>query len=95
MCGPILERSFQKPWHAQLFAMTIVLHENGLIGWPEWTAQLGEELSGSRHAAEGDSGDQYYQAWLAAMEKLLDELGLISEQEFRAAVDAVGSGSAG
>ena len=75
--------------------MTIVLHENGSIGWPEWTAQLGEELSGSLHAAEGDSGDQYYQAWLAAMEKLLDELGLVSVQEFRAAVDAAGSGSAG
>ena len=95
MCGPILERSFQKPWHAQLFAMAVLLHENGSIGWPEWSAQLGEELSGSHDAAAGDSEDQYYQAWLAAMESLLDELGMVSEQEFLTAVDAAGSRSNG
>ncbi|MBT7220027.1 MAG: nitrile hydratase accessory protein, partial [Alphaproteobacteria bacterium] len=31
---------FAEPWHAELFAMTVHLHKQGLFSWPDWTAQL-------------------------------------------------------
>jgi nitrile hydratase accessory protein len=55
---------FAEPWQAQAFAMTVALHERGLFSWTEWAAALGEELT---------AGDDYYIAWLRALEKLLAE----------------------
>ena len=60
--GPI----FAAPWQAQAFALAVALHQNGAFTWPEWTDALGAELS--RSAQQGQ--DDYYAAWLAALERL-------------------------
>ena len=43
------EQVFAEPWQAQVFAMTVVLHERGLFTWPQWAQRLG------RHVASGAS----------------------------------------
>ena len=72
--GPV----FAEPWQAQVFAMTVKLHENGVFSWPRWSDALAAEIAA---AGPGDSADNYYMHWLNALEKLLDENNLISEQE--------------
>ena len=70
--GPV----FKAPWEAQVFSMTLALHERGVFSWPEWTQVLGGELASARSRGEPDLGDTYYRHWLAALERLLASKGI-------------------
>ncbi len=65
------EPVFSEPWQAQAFAMVIQLHENGVFDWNEWAGALSQEIHG------GTERD-YYQHWLAALEKLVAAKGIAS-----------------
>ncbi len=39
---------FREPWEARAFAMTLALHEKGLLDWPEWAQALGREIRRGR-----------------------------------------------
>jgi nitrile hydratase accessory protein len=74
--SPILtpvEPVFAEPWEAQAFALAVKLHEAGLFTWTEWSEALAAEIK--------DTGAPYYQAWLAALEKLVERKHLISPAE--------------
>ena len=68
---------FQAPWEAYAFALAVQLSEQGIFDWPEWSEALTAEI---RDAGEGDQGGQYYHYWMAALEKLLTQHGIISEK---------------
>ena len=70
------EPVFAEPWHAQVFAMTLELHERGLFAWPEWSAMLGEEIAKAQQAGDADLGDTYYNHWLNALERMLESKGV-------------------
>lgn len=72
--GPV----FAEPWQAQVFAMTVKLHEKGAFSWPDWAQHLGKELAA---APQGDSAENYYHHWLSALEKLLDGRNLVGADE--------------
>jgi nitrile hydratase accessory protein len=72
--GPV----FRAPWEAQAFAMTLALHERGVFSWPEWAAALAKQIALAQQRGDPDSGDTYYQHWLAALEALLAEKGVAS-----------------
>lgn len=65
---------FAEPWEAQAFAMAVKLNEAGLFTWTEWAEMLGAEI-----AAHPD--EHYYGNWLAALEKLVEKKGLMTEAE--------------
>ena len=71
--GPV----FREPWEAQAFAMAVSLHERGHFTWKEWAAQLAREIA----AAGPDDGSTYYLHWLAALEKIVAEKGLVPPDE--------------
>ena len=60
--------SFCEPWEAQAFALVVALQDKGVFTAAEWAAALGAEVH-SDHAAP--DGHDYYEHWLAALEKLL------------------------
>lgn len=66
--------TFAAPWQAQAFALAVALHQNGAFTWPEWADALGSELA--RNAQQGQ--DDYYAAWLAALERLSTDRDLAS-----------------
>jgi nitrile hydratase accessory protein len=70
--GPV----FREPWEAQAFAMTLALYRRGLFTWPEWAAALGKEIKRAQASGDPDTGDTYYQHWLAALERLVAEKGI-------------------
>jgi nitrile hydratase accessory protein len=70
--GPV----FREPWEAQAFAMALALHARGLFTWSEWAAALAQEIGRAQEAGDSDSGDTYYQHWLAALERLVAEKGI-------------------
>ena len=67
--GPV----FREPWEAQAFAMTLALYRRGLFTWPEWAAALAAEIRRAQQAGDPDTGETYYQHWLAALERLVAE----------------------
>ena len=58
--------------------MAVRLHENGLFQWPEFAGALSAELLG---AGAEQTGDDYYNHWLTALEKLVVSKGLMTEPE--------------
>jgi len=70
--GPV----FREPWEAQAFAMTLALHARGLFTWKEWADALAVEIKRAQAAGDPDTGDTYYQHWLAALEQLVAQKGV-------------------
>ncbi|USQ79216.1 nitrile hydratase accessory protein [Ornithinimicrobium faecis] len=65
------EQVFAAPWQAQVFAMTLALHEQGVFTWPQWAEVLG------RHVAAGATdGSDYYERWADAFTELLQTRGI-------------------
>jgi nitrile hydratase accessory protein len=78
--GPV----FRAPWEAQAFAMAVMLHERGLVTWPDWAARLATEIAAATARGEDDDGRRYYRHWLAALERLVADKGIVLEDELRA-----------
>jgi len=71
--GPV----FAEPWQAQAFALAVKLCEQGHFSWSEWTQALGAEIKAAADRSQPDDGSHYYEHWLAALERLITEKGLI------------------
>ena len=82
--APRPEQPFEQPWHAAAFALTVHLHERGLFSWTEWADSLARALADNSRAGNLDGGDDYYTAWLAALQRLLAEGGVTGEDEISA-----------
>jgi nitrile hydratase accessory protein len=70
--GPV----FREPWEAQAFALAVKLSEQGHFTWKEWAAALAAELKAATDRGEPDNGSQYYEHWLATLERLVTAKGL-------------------
>jgi nitrile hydratase accessory protein len=70
---------FSAPWEAQAFAMTVALHERGAFSWKEWADTLAEVIAEVRRRGEPDTGERYYEHWLAALERIVTRKGLVTE----------------
>lgn len=78
--GPV----FAEPWQAQAFAMAVHLHAHGHFTWPEWAAALSEQIA----AAGASDTTEYYQHWLATLEGLSTQSGLVASDELAERRDA-------
>jgi nitrile hydratase accessory protein len=72
--GPV----FAEPWEAQAFAMAVKLHQAGHFTWKEWADRLAAEIAAARAAGDPDLGRTYYHHWLAALEGLVADRGLVT-----------------
>jgi nitrile hydratase accessory protein len=79
---PANERTptFNEPWEAQAFAITLALHRQGLFTWDEWASTLGREIKDAQANGDPDTGGTYYRHWLAAIERIVREKGLTDEK---------------
>jgi nitrile hydratase accessory protein len=82
--GPV----FREPWEAQAFAMALALHARGLFTWTEWAASLADEIKRAQGAGDPDTGETYYQHWLATLEKLIASKGVATSDTLHRYRDA-------
>ena len=75
--GPV----FREPWEAQAFAMTLALHERGVFTWKEWAAALADEIKRAQAAGDPDTGETYYLHWLTALERLVADKGVTTQDD--------------
>lgn len=90
---PVLEKAFDAPWHADVFALAVHLNEGGHFSWGEWTNRFGKNLAAATLAkrsfegldAEGLNGsDDYYQIWLQTLTELMQEKGVVDAETLAA-----------
>ena len=73
---------FSAPWHCELFALTISLHEKKVFDWALWTAALGKKLKDKSVSMEDDL-DYYYGSWLEALEELILSKKMAHRDDFK------------
>lgn len=84
---------FDAPWQARTFALTVALRREGDFPWEAFQTRLAEELEASADTtAAGDTEAAYYEAWLAAFERLLLEEEVLDDGELTERVAAFASG---
>ena len=72
------ELVFDAPWQGRVFGMAVALSELGLFPWEEFRQALIREVA----AAEARGGEfRYYEAWLAAFERVLAGRGVLAPEE--------------
>lgn len=84
------ELVFEAPWEARAFGMAVALNEGGAYAWPEFSARLAGEIAEAEREAATSS---YYERWLASLEKLALERGLVSRDELAARAAEYASGA--
>ena len=70
------EPVFAAPWHAQAFALAVHLNERGAFSWPDWAQVFGAVLAEHGLARDLDGGDDYFLAWVTALERICAARGL-------------------
>jgi nitrile hydratase accessory protein len=75
--GPV----FRAPWEAQAFGLALALHQRGVFTWKEWTERLSTEIAAVKARGERDDGSRYYELWLATLERLATDKGLVLADE--------------
>lgn len=79
------ELVFDEPWESRAFGLAITASEAGAYEWEEFRQGLITEVAaweaehGDDHVEGGDW--RYYGRWLASLERLLAERGLVSQDE--------------
>ena len=72
------ELVFAAPWEGRAFGIAVALNEGGAYEWSEFQRRLAEEIAA---VPPDDGGSVYYERWLASLERLLLEQGMITREE--------------
>jgi nitrile hydratase accessory protein len=75
------ELVFESPWEGRAFGMAVALNELGAYDWEEFRGKLIRTIGGSEGAEPTDPPSTYYERWLASLESVLVEGGVLEEAE--------------
>lgn len=83
------ELVFAAPWEGRAFGIAVALNEGGVYQWRDFQSRLADEIDA---APRDEEGAMYYERWLASLENLLLERGLVTREELDARTTAYESG---
>ncbi len=72
------ELVFDAPWQGRAFGMALAVRARRPYRWKELQALLEKRIAA---AGSLDASSRYYEHWVAALELLLEQRGLISAEE--------------
>ncbi|WP_044422996.1 nitrile hydratase accessory protein [Pseudomonas syringae group genomosp. 3] len=73
--GPV----FEHPWQAQAFSLVVHLHQAGRFPWADWVRIFSDRIKTAPAQPGESANDAYYRQWCAAMETLVEYLGLCGQ----------------
>ena len=81
--------TFDADWQRRAFGVAVALSEFGHYEWADFQQELINSI-GSWEAAPTDERArwEYYEHWLAALERVVVDHGLVGEEEMRALIEA-------
>ena len=71
-------KSFEKPWHRQIYAITVSLSENIVFEWSEFSEALGEQIKMDKTEKQNGS-DDYFFSWIKALENLIIKKNVVDQ----------------
>jgi nitrile hydratase accessory protein len=71
------ELVFEEPWHGRALAMAVVTIDRLGLSWDDFRAHLGAAIAAHAAGEQESAATAYYSAWLAALEALLAEHGVL------------------
>ncbi|MBP1154084.1 MULTISPECIES: nitrile hydratase accessory protein [unclassified Paenibacillus] len=78
------ELVFQEPWEGKIFAMAVALDKKGLYVWNDFRDKLAEEITkAEKNDPNHETEKYYYEHWQTALEKLLIEKKIVSEDQLK------------
>jgi nitrile hydratase accessory protein len=83
------ELVFDAPWEGRAFGMAVALNENGEYEWREFQTMLAAEIA---DAEQSNDPSTYYERWLASLEKLLLDKGMLEAKELEIRTTGYASG---
>lgn len=93
------ELVFEAPWEARAFGMAMVLHHHDVDQWREFSGRLAAEIAGDGTSPDTpvfplppDTESRYYRQWVAALEGLVRDRGLVTADEIDARTDEFAAG---
>jgi nitrile hydratase accessory protein len=80
------ELVFEQPWESRAFGIAAALADDGHFSWRDFQGGLIAEVA----AHADDAGEyRYYERWLAALEAILEDRGLVSLADVDARADVL------
>ena len=83
------ELVFDAPWEGRAFGMAVALNENGEYEWSEFQRLLAAEIADAKNSNDPST---YYERWLASLEKLLLDKGMLEAKELEVRTSEYASG---
>lgn len=74
---------FEAPWHAEAFAVAVHLESIGVFSWPDWVGVFSSVLAAHGVDRDLDGGDDYFHAWVEALEQILATQGLAPPEDLK------------
>ena len=71
-------KSFEKPWHGQIFAITVSLSENKVFKWSEFSKALSKQIKKDKTEKQNGS-DDYFFSWIKALENLIIKKNVVDQ----------------
>lgn len=79
---------FAEPWEARAFAIVLQLSKDGYFTWAEWVDTFSKEVAAAdadlATGCKGGPPKGYYQQWLEALEKLMMQKGVVTQDQLSA-----------
>ena len=65
------EPVFDAPWQARAFALAVLLNEQGMFRWKEWSKHLSGRIARHEQRSAITDHDSYYRVWMDALEEFV------------------------
>jgi len=75
------ELVFAEPWESRAFGIAVAASEAGAYDWEEFRQGLIADIGAWEAGHTEDDGWSYYDRWLASLEVLLSEKGIVTPAE--------------
>ena len=75
------ELVFEEPWESRAFGMAAALADMGVFDWRDFQAGLIAAIADHERDSDPSEAYRYYERWLAALEALVVERGLVAVQD--------------
>ena len=75
------ELVFAEPWESRAFGLAVTLYDAGAFEWSQFQAALIAQIAAWERAHPVGECFSYYRCWLAALESVLAEAGMVTSHD--------------